>query len=378
MNRLTLATAVFATMTTRLARADIVLQIPIDPLLNGRPVSTVTDGTVIPWTAGQGLDSMDGLVTSAVENALGQTGVALPDDGTFAPDADHPEAVLHFSNDALATSRQTYFLKGPGDFQFGVPQATYSRLFLYITSSYGASPLTVTTTYASGQPSTTSFMLPDWGTGAPLPTNPPIFFNLISGMHKWTAEDQQVDSPVHTITGVAISPDANRALTSVQVHSSATMQHLIFWGATGLATNPIDAGMTDGEAGSLDDGGDAALDDARHTSNDATEASSGSAQSSGGAVTGSGSTVGSIASAGSTEDGASGGALSDVASGTVSAAGSASGASVTRQPASAGCALGSAPRNDGSLWICVFAFGVTRRRPRPARSVSSDRARKAL
>jgi hypothetical protein len=375
MKRLTLAITVFAMMTARLARADIVVQIAIDPLLNGRPVSTVVDGKVIPWTASQGLDAMDGLVTSAVEKALGQTGVALPDDGTFAPDADHPEAVLHFSNDALATSLQTYFLNGPGDFQFAVPRATYSRLFLYMTSSYGASPLTITTTYASGQPSTTSFMLPDWGTGEPLPTNPPIFFNLISGMHKWTAEDQQVDSPVHTITGVSILPDPSRALTGVQVHSSATMQHLIFWGATGLATNPIDAGMTQAEAGSVDDSGDAALDDAGDTSNEAAEASSGSAQSSGGSETTSGSTADAVGSAGSTDDGATGASPSDAASGSVSVSGSPPGTAPTRQPASAGCALASAPRNDDHLWICAFAFGVMRRRHRRARSVSSDRAR---
>jgi hypothetical protein len=362
MKRLTLATTVFAIMTTRLARADIVVQIPIDPLLNGRPVTTFTDGKVIPWTAGQGLDAMDGLVTSAVEKALGQTGVALPDDGTFALDANHPEAVLHFSNDALATSRQSYFLNGPGDFQFAVPQATYSRLFLYMTSSYGASPLTITTTYAGGQPSTTSFMLPDWGTGEALPTNPPIFFNLIAGMHKWTPEDQQVDSPVHTITGVVISPDSNRTLTSVQVHSSATMQHLIFWGATGLATNPIDAGMTHGEAGAADDGGDAAAGDASGTSDEAAEASSGSAQSSGGADATSGSTAESVGSTGSTQDGASGGPPTDTASADVSASGSASGAAPTRQPVSAGCALAPAPRNGGALWLSAWAFGVARRR----------------
>ncbi len=366
MKRLTLAMTVFAMVTMRLARADLVVQIPIDALLNGRPVSTFTDGKVIPWTAGQGLDAMDGLVTGAVEKTLGQTGVALPDDGTFAADADHPEAFLHFSNDALAASPQTHFLNGPGHFQFAVPQATYSKLYLYMTSSYGASPLTITTTYASGQPSTTSFMLPDWGTGTPLPTNPPIFFNLISGMHKWTTGDQQVDSPVHTITGVAISSDSSRMLTSVQVESSATMQDLIFWGATGLATSFIDASMTDSEAGTVDDGGDAAMDDAERASSEAPEASSGLAQSSGGADATRGGTAESEASSGSTQDGAFGGAPSDTASPSVSAAGSASETAPTRPPANGACAFAPAPQNEGLLWICALALGVVRRRHRPA------------
>jgi hypothetical protein len=379
MRRLTLATTVFAMLAARLARADVVVQIPIDPLLNGRPVSTFTGGKVIPWTAGQGLDATDGLVTIAAENALGQTGTALPDDGTFAADADHPLAMLHFSNDASAASPQTHFLKGAGDFQFAVPQATYSKLFLYMTSSYGASPLTITTTYANGQPSTTSFMLPDWGTGQPLPTSPPIFFNLISGMHKWTAGDQQVDSPVHTITGVTISPDSSRTLTSVQVNSSATMQDLIFWGATGLATNPIDAGTTPPEAGSSSDGNDAAVDDASSPSNEVPEASSGSgsssggagasgsAEASGGAGASAGSTADSVGSTGSMQNAASGAAPSDMASGRVSPADSASGTATTRQPASAGCAIAPAPRNDGPLGICAFAFAIARRRQRRAR-----------
>jgi hypothetical protein len=365
MMRLTLATTAWAMLTTARARADVVVQIPIDALLNGRPVSTFTDGKVIPWTAGQGLDAMDGLVTSAAEKALGQTGVALPDDGTLAADADHPEAVLHFSNAAGATSLQTYFLNGPGNFQFAVPQATYSKVFLYLTSSYGASPLTVTTTYVSGQPSTTSFMLPDWGTGQPLPTNPPIFFNLISGMHKWTAEDQQVDSPVHTITGVVISPDATRALATVQVKSSATTQDLIFWGATGLATNPIDAGVVPIEAGAVDDGGDAAVDDASDDASEAPEASSGPAQPSGGA----GATGGSMAS---------GGAPSGTASGGISA-GSASGAAPpARRATSAGCAVAPAPRSDVSLWMGAFAFGFLARRPTLSRRRRPSESARAL
>jgi hypothetical protein len=379
MKRLTLATILVAMMAGRLARADVVVQIPVDPLLNGRPVSTFTDGKVIPWTAGQGLDATDGLVTIGAEKALGQTGVALPDNGTFAADVDHPEAILHFSNDASAASFQTHFLNGPGDFQFAVPQATYSKLFLYMTSSYGASPLTITATYASGQPSTTSFMLPDWGTGQPLPTNPPIFFDLISGMHKWTAGDQQVDSPVHTITGVAISTDSSRALTSVQVTSSATMQDLIFWGATGLATNPIDAGTAPPGAGSSSDGGDAAVDDASSPSNEVPEVSSGAGSSSGGSGASggqgasggvgasAGSTAESVGSSGSTQNGTSGAAPGNMGSSGVSPVNSASGIAPTRRPASAGCVIAAAQRNDIPLGICAFAFAIARRRRRRAR-----------
>ncbi len=75
-------------------------------------------------------------------------------------------------------------------------------IYLLMTTSEGAAPLTVTMTYADATTSVTTFTLPDFGTGQPLPTTPPIFFDLISGMHKWNTSDAQVDTTGHTITGV--------------------------------------------------------------------------------------------------------------------------------------------------------------------------------
>jgi hypothetical protein len=56
-----------------------------------------------------------------------------------------------------------------------------------------------------------------------------------------------------------------------------------------------------------------------------------------------------------------------VASAGVSPAGSASGTAPTRQPASAGCAIAPAQRDDVPLGICAFAFAIARRRQRRAR-----------
>jgi hypothetical protein len=135
------------------ARADTVVQIAVD----ARPVSTLTGGQVTPWTPGQGIDDSDGLVTNAVEASLGQTGMALPDDGTFAADADHPEVVLHFSNDVSATSYQARELTMVGNISFDVPKGEYSKLYLLMSSSYGACTLTVTMTYADGLASPITF-----------------------------------------------------------------------------------------------------------------------------------------------------------------------------------------------------------------------------
>jgi hypothetical protein len=236
------------------AAADQPVQIPVQQLLNGRAVSTLTGGAVVPWT--DGVDQSDGLVTTAVMMSLHQNGMALPDDGVFASDSRHPQVVLNFSNAAPATSKQIFYLHGAGAFEFAVPSGHYSRLFLFLLSSIGPSPLTVTMTYADGTTTAQTFTLPDWGTGMPLPTNPPIFFNLIAGMHKWNKQDQMIDTPSHTITGVELSPNSLQPMTKVAIAKPNAAQYLIFWGATGLASD-VSSTMDGGAASDvpIDDGG---------------------------------------------------------------------------------------------------------------------------
>jgi hypothetical protein len=350
-----------------IARADTVVQVPIDELLNARPVSTLSGGQVTPWSSGQGIDSADGLVTSAVEAFLGQTGAALPDDGQFAANADHPNVALHFANTAPSTSSQTRNVLGIGDFQFAVPQATYSKLFLVLTSSYGAAPLTVTMTYADGTTSMTSFTLPDWGTGQPLPTTPPIFFNIASGMHKWDAQDQQEDAPVHTLTGVMLTPAPNEELTAVHVVKPTAAQTLVFWGAAAIATSSVDAAIVD-SGGSSDSDSEDGSGDAAGTPSDARVSSSGET---GAAVAsgGRGADAGSEAQASEAGTGAStNNPASDTSTG-VSASSSdcAAGASATAAPetggSNGGCSVSAAPAGRFAIWETLLAFwGVTRLR----------------
>ncbi len=362
------------TLTMR-ARAETVVQLPIDALLDARPVSTLTGGKVVPWTAGQGVDLMDGLVTNAAEASLGQTGTALPDDGTFPANADHPQALLHFSNSAPSASFQAHLLDDAGTFDFAVPKATYTALFLFMTSSQGASPLTVTMGYDGGTTSTFAFTLPDWGTGQPLPKDPPIFFNLASGMHKWTAQNAQVDVPVHTITGVLISPDSNKDLVTVAVTKAGTGQRLLLWGAVGSASSSVDSGaIADAATGAgveagPDGGGDASIGD----SSDA--ASSADVTSTSGAVVSTGSLSGGSgsASAGSSGSLASSGAVS-ASSGSVprGSGGATSGASSLSDAhggaSTKGCSLSSLPMDEGGFWgFLVLLAGLTvRRRERTA------------
>lgn len=70
----------------------------------------------------------------------GAMGGALPDDGTFPANADHPLVALHFSNTDSTTAPQTFQILATGMSDVAVPQATYSSLYLIMTSSGGGQP----------------------------------------------------------------------------------------------------------------------------------------------------------------------------------------------------------------------------------------------
>jgi hypothetical protein len=240
----------------RPARADQIVQVPADGTLDGRSVSTLTGGAVVPWTTG--IDKDDAYMTLAAAKSLGQAGPALPDDGKVAANATHPEVVLHFSNAAPATAPQTHLQTAMGAFVLAVPRATYSKLFLFLTASYGDAALAIKMTYADGTTTMMTFTLPDWGTGKPLPTSPPIFFNLIGGLQKWTKAGMNFDAPVHTITGVTLTPASDRALTSIEVNKTTAAPWLTFWGATGIATSVVGGDLDAGADVTPDVGADVA------------------------------------------------------------------------------------------------------------------------
>jgi hypothetical protein len=234
---------------TQAASADAVVQLPIDSLLDGRPVTTWTGGQIVTWTVG--VDGTDGLMTAAAEAQLNETGVALPDDGTFPADARHPEIVLHFSNAAPAAAPQAHSLvMAAGQFDIPVTAGAYTSVFLIFSSSYGASALGFTLTYADGSSSTVNVTVPDWAAGAP--ANDPVLFDLIGGMMKWNAQNQELDTPNHTLTGVQLAPTAGKDLSRIQVNKPDATTTLTFWGATGVASSLVDAGEPPMDAASVD------------------------------------------------------------------------------------------------------------------------------
>jgi hypothetical protein len=398
--RLTLVTATGA-MTLAvgtIARAQTVVQIDIDSLLDARPVSTLTNGVVVPWTQGQGIDGNgggNGFATEGVAAKLGYKGPTLPSNGIFPAAKGLPEFDLHFSDSNAATSFQAHNVHANvvGSIQFAVPQATYSTIYLVLTDSEQADTLTVTMTYAD---STTSmvgpFTMPDYDQGLPANTKDVSYFSLFSGQ-KWSQTDQPNDNMGHSITGVTLAPTPTKSLTSIEIAKPSDGHYLVFWGAVGIATSPVDAGAgssgaasgsssgatTGAASGTSSSGASGAVGGTG--SSEATGSSSGTAPGSGTTVSsGTGGTVGGTGSSG-TGSGAGG------SSGTVASAGSttsgtpppASGASSTGTgtsgssaattsggSSSKGCSLSAAPGSDVSLWGSLLALSAVAYRRRRA------------
>lgn len=357
--------------------ADTVVQIPVTGIIDGRTVTTWTGGALVTWSPGQGVDgdgNGDGYVTTAAEAELvkagktvgGQAGKALPDDGLFPMDARHPAIQLHFSNAADKASPQThqlYIAKGSQTMNLPVPAATYSKLFLILTASEGAAALTIKLNYAGGaQPVEQKLMLPDYGIGGAKP-NDPVFFNLIEGMRKWTSTNQEGDGPSHTITGIELAPSATDKLTSVDI-TKTNGSHVVFWGATGIATSPVDVGT--GGAGGAGTGGAAGggAGGAVGVASGGAAGAAGAAGATGGAGAASGGAAGSATAAG-----ASTGGTATAGTAPVTGAGT-GGSSNTAAPGATanddgGCSYSPSPVQRTALALLagvVIGLGLRRRR----------------
>jgi hypothetical protein len=231
------------------AHADTIVQVPLDGFMTARAVTTLTGGKLVTWTMGiDGGGNADGYMTAAASKFHGDpvTLKALPDDGKFAANTRHPEVTLHFSNDADATSQQTYWVRGAGNFTFPVPAATYSKMFLFLTSSEGSSALKVTLAYADATNDVTNVTLPDYY--ADVSPTDAVLFNLAADLPKWTKTNAVAETNHHNLTGVEIHPAAAKTLSSIKIEKTAA-GYLVFWGATGVATSAVDIGTDAGGGG---------------------------------------------------------------------------------------------------------------------------------
>jgi hypothetical protein len=216
-------------------QASEVIQVDVRPILTGRAVTTFTDGKLVPWTQGvDGGGRADGYLTLEAAEANGdQHAKALPDDGCFAANAAHPFARLNFTN-ADGKNPQTRGVIGEGEFSFPVPEKSYQRMMVFMTSSEGPSHLRFQLAYADGTREPQEILLPDYYNTPPAgDTN---VFTLAADLAKWNAAGRMTEQNHHNIHGVDLHPDARKKLVSIRVEKSAPA-YLLFWGATGVTAD---------------------------------------------------------------------------------------------------------------------------------------------
>lgn len=217
------------------AQAAEVIQVDVSSVLNGRSVTTLTDGKLVPWT--QGIDGgglADGYMTMEASVFQGDKAPkALPGDGWFKANATHPGVRLNYSN-ADGKSPQTRGVKGEGEFAFPVSPKRYARMLLFMSSAEGASHLSITLTYTHGTHEKREILLPDYYNDAP--AGDPNLFSLASDLAKWNRSDHMAEANHHYIHGVDVHPDSGKELVRVSVEKTAPA-YLVFWGATGVTKN---------------------------------------------------------------------------------------------------------------------------------------------
>jgi hypothetical protein len=365
-----LLTATPCTLMVKTSRADTIVQVSLAGLIDKRCVTTLTNGMIVPWNLHtDGLATLqNAFVTAAVAKLKGApVENALPDDGRFAADNRHPEVVLNFSNAAPAGSPQTYQVQPTTDVSFSVPQATYSKLFLFFNGSHGGTTVTMNLLYTDTM-ETKMVKVPDYA--AAIPANDPVIFNLAPNLSKWSLNTTVTEVGGHHITGVELAPIAGKTLKGVTFQRSAD-GFLVFWGATGVATSPVDNSVDAGVADAIvPDGSPADLGGAPSdapTSADAAGAGGASGQNGGGGgATGAGTGGGGATGAGTGGGGATG-------AGTGGGGTPGSGGAAASNIHSGGCRLASATGGGSSddrnlpMTLTTFALFLLRRSRRTGR-----------
>jgi hypothetical protein len=217
--------------STRNKNQEKTLQIELNTILNARSVTTLTNGKLVKWTKGiDGNGEADGYMTMAASIFNGDKDPkALPDNPLFPSTTEHPEVLLHYSNND-SISNQTVAVTGAGSFQFEIPSNRYSKLFLALTSAEGTSTINVELKYSDGVESKT-FIVPDYY--ADIQPNNSDFCYLAHDLAKWGTKNNMTEADHHNIDLLDIHPDQTRILTGINVEKSEA-GYLVFWAATGV------------------------------------------------------------------------------------------------------------------------------------------------
>jgi hypothetical protein len=339
-------------------------------VLNARSVTTLTDGQLVVFDLPtDGGNLMNAYATQAVAEMQGQPPAnSLPNDGVFPADDRHPEVILNFSNDAPATSPQTFLVAAMTPFGFPVPVATYSKLFLFFNGAAGGTTIHVTLTYSDNTTQLEDAMVPDYY--ADISATDPVIFNLATDLAKWDMNTQINEANHHNITGVEIDPMPGAMLSEVEIEREAE-GNLVFWGATGIATSDVAAGGAGGAGGTA---GTAGAAGSAGAAGNAGSGGSGGAAAAGaagnGGVAGAGGTFDPIAAAaGATSAAGTANAGSAGSAGAPTAQGGSAATPVAPSDSQSGCGLtrrAESPAISTWLTLAAVAAGLLRKRRRAA------------
>ena len=183
----------------------------------------VLDATQVPMD-GSGYD----LLTAAVGKQLGgANAVGLPNNATFAADANHP--LVHLGWDNSNDGPNSRVVKSGFSFTLPVPVDTYAQLQVYGLSTEGTSSMQFTLTYSDATTDIRNITFPDWYTD-PAPAGQ---FFLINGLDRIGAGLVFDSSKDPAVAGVNLNPNPAKTLVSVFVNHLASNGWFTFYGSTG-------------------------------------------------------------------------------------------------------------------------------------------------
>jgi len=166
------------------------------------------------------------------------TPVGLPDNGSFAANADHPNVQLAYNNASSGNNARRSPSFSTDTYSFNVLAAMYFDVHLFFTAGNGTAQASITLNYSTGAPVTTSFIVQDWF-NTPLAPNYALFDggDRIPPDAPFTCEDSNTTA----IFGRSFAADPTRILQSVTIQRTDVGTAVMsFFGATGLAVFPVE------------------------------------------------------------------------------------------------------------------------------------------
>jgi hypothetical protein len=210
-------------------QTEKVIQIDVSDLLNIRPVTTLTNGELIPWT--KGVDHENGYLTLSAAFFNKETDPkAIPDNPLIPANSHHPQILLHYNNNDGIKYQARLLADTGGTFTLKVPKHKYSDIYLCLTSAYGKSKLQYELVYADGV-LTKNITVPDWAND--VPDNDPDFSYVVHDLAKWSNKSTLTETDHHNIHALNIHPGGGRVLTAVRIHN-LSKTYMLFWAATGV------------------------------------------------------------------------------------------------------------------------------------------------